>query len=57
MPIDWMQKINTVLASNAQLELQVFQIDVKSAFLNDELSEEAYLQQPKACAMWEEKLR
>lgn len=52
-----MQKINTVLASNAQLELQVFQIDVKSAFLNDELSEEAYLQQPKACAMWEEKLR
>lgn len=36
-----------MLAIAAQMELQVFQLDVKSAFLNGELEEEVYVQQPQ----------
>lgn len=42
-----METIRTVLALAAQLELQVFQLDAKSAFLNGELEEEVYVEQPK----------
>ena len=42
-----METIRTVLALAAQQELQVFQLDVKSAFLNDELEEEVYVEQPQ----------
>ena len=42
-----METIRTVLALAAQLELQVFQLDVKSAFLNGELEEEVYVKQPQ----------
>jgi len=41
-----METIRTVLALAAQLELKMFQLDVKSAFLNGEL-EEAYVEQPQ----------
>ncbi|KAL0462043.1 UNVERIFIED_CONTAM: Retrovirus-related Pol polyprotein from transposon TNT 1-94 [Sesamum latifolium] len=36
-----------VLAIFAQLELQVYQLDVKSAFLNGEIEEEVYVEQPE----------
>uniref|UniRef100_A0A2N9G9X7 Uncharacterized protein n=1 Tax=Fagus sylvatica TaxID=28930 RepID=A0A2N9G9X7_FAGSY len=42
-----METIRTVLALAAQMELQVFQLDVKSAFLNGDLEEEVYVEQPK----------
>jgi len=42
-----METIRTVLALAAQLELQIFQLDVKSAFLNGELKEEVYVKQPQ----------
>ena len=46
-PVVRMETIRTVLALAAQLELQVFQLDVKSAFLNGELEEEVYVKQPQ----------
>ena len=41
-----METIRTVLALAAQFELKVFQLDVKSAFLNGEIKEEVYVEQP-----------
>ena len=41
------ETIRTVLALVAQLELNVFQLDVKSAFLNGEIEEEVYVEQPE----------
>ena len=42
-----METIRSVLALAAQLKLQVFQLDVKSAFLYGELKEEVYVEQPQ----------
>eukprot|EP01018_Ginkgo_biloba_P006223 Gb_26342 [translate_table: standard] len=44
-----MVKMNTVriiLALVAQLNWQLYQMDVKSAFLNEDLSKEVYMEQP-----------
>jgi hypothetical protein len=38
-----MEIIKIVLALYAQLQLQVFQLDAKLAFLNGELQEEVYV--------------
>jgi len=46
-----MEMIRTVLAIAGQLKLQVFQLDVKSAFLNGELDEEVYVEQPQGCVV------
>ncbi|KAK2993389.1 hypothetical protein RJ640_000711 [Escallonia rubra] len=46
-PVACMETIRTVLALVAQLGLLVFQQDVKSAFLNGELEEEVYVEQPQ----------
>ncbi|KAH9664737.1 Integrase catalytic domain-containing protein [Citrus sinensis] len=46
-PVARMETIRTVLALAAQIELNVFQLDVKSAFLNGEIEEEVYVEQPK----------
>jgi len=42
-----METIRIVLALAAQLKLQVYQLDVKSAFLNGEIEEEVYVEQPQ----------
>jgi hypothetical protein len=41
-----METIIIILALSAQLQLQVFQLDVKSAFLNGKLQKKDYVQQP-----------
>lgn len=46
-PVVRMETIRIVLAIAAQLELQVYQLDVKSAFLNGKLEEEVYVEQPQ----------
>ena len=46
-PIAIIETIRLVLAITAQLELNVYQMDVKSAFLNGELKEEVYVGQPR----------
>ena len=40
-----MEAIRTFLALTAQMELQVFQLDVKSTFLNGDFKEEVYVEQ------------
>ena len=45
-PVTRMETIKTVLAIAAQMELQVFQLDVKATFLNGEFEEEVYVEQP-----------
>ena len=45
-PVARMDTIRIVLALSAQLQLQVFQLNVKSAFLNGELQKKVYVQQP-----------
>ena len=46
-PVVRMKTIRIVLAIAAQLKLQVFQLDVKLAFLNGKLEEEVYVEQPQ----------
>ena len=41
------ETIRTVLALSAQHQLPVFQLDVKTTFLNRELEEEVYVEQPQ----------
>ena len=45
-PVVRMEAIRTFLAFAAQMELQVFQLDVKSTFLNGDFKEEVYVEQP-----------
>ena len=44
-PVVRMEAIRTFLALTAQMELQVFQLDVKSTFLNGDFEEEVYVEQ------------
>ena len=46
-PVARMETIWIVLALAAQMELNVFQLDVKLTFLNGEIVEEVYVEQPK----------
>nr|CAD1837070.1 unnamed protein product [Ananas comosus var. bracteatus] len=46
-PVVRMETVRTVFALASQLELSVYQLDVKSAFLNGEIEEEVYIEQPK----------
>ena len=46
-PVARMETIRTVIALAAQMELPIFQLDVKSAFLNGTLEEEVYVEQPR----------
>lgn len=46
-PVARMETIRTILAIAAQMEIKVYQLDVKSAFLNGELEEEVYVEQPE----------
>ncbi len=46
-PVAKYKSIRTVLAIANQLNLDVHQMDVKSAFLNGELSEDIYMKQPE----------
>jgi len=43
-PVARMKAFWIVLAITAQLKLKVFQLDVKSTFLNGELEEEVYME-------------
>jgi hypothetical protein len=35
-----------------ELDLEIEQIDIKTAFLNGELKEEIHMQQPPGCLAW-----
>ena len=46
-PVARIETIRRVRAIFSQLELNVYQMDVKSAFLNGELKEEVHVEQPR----------
>ena len=48
-PVVRFESIRTLLAIAAQHGLHVHQMDVSSAFLNGDLSEELYMKQPEGC--------
>jgi hypothetical protein len=45
-PIDRMEAIRFLLAYACSKNVKVYQMDVKSSFLNGELEEEVYIEQP-----------
>lgn len=45
-PVARLEAIRIFLAFAAHMKFKVFQMDVKSAFLNGELQEEVYVEQP-----------
>jgi Reverse transcriptase (RNA-dependent DNA polymerase) len=45
-PVARIETVRLVLALAAQLKVTIFQLDVKSAFLNGDLTEEVYIDQP-----------
>ena len=45
-PVARMEAIRTILAYACSKRIKVYQMDVKSAFLNGELEEEVYIEQP-----------
>ena len=47
-PIARFETVRLVLAQDAQLKWQVYQFDIKSAFLNGDLQEEVYVTQPES---------
>ena len=46
-PVAWLTTIRTLVAVAASYGIIIHQMDVKTAFLNGELDEEIYMDQPK----------
>ena len=46
-PVAWLEAIRMFLALPCHKNFNVYQMDVKSAFLNGKLEEEVYIEQPK----------
>ena len=49
-----LKSIRIILAIAAYLDYEVWQIDVKTTFLNEELNEEVYMIQPKGFTSMDE---
>jgi hypothetical protein len=52
-PIARMEAIRMILAYTCSKRIEVYQMDVKSAFLNRELEEEFYIEQPEGFILLE----
>ena len=50
-PVAWMESVRLLLALAAQEGWRIHHMDVKSAFLNDDLKEEVYVHQPPGFAI------
>lgn len=50
-PVVRMESLQALVALSVQLGLQLHEVDVTTAFLNGELEEEVYMQQPKASSV------
>ena len=56
-PVARLETIRTVIVVAAQNKWKIFQLDVKSAFLNGKLDEEIYVEQPQGFFFKGEKIR
>lgn len=56
-PVARLDMVRTILAVSAQSSWDVFQLDVKSAFLHGELKEDVYVSQPEGFIIKEEEQR
>ena len=45
-PVAWLESIRMLLASASSINFKLYQMDVKSAFLNRVIEEELYVKQP-----------
>jgi hypothetical protein len=52
-PVSRMEEINFLLSYACSKNITVYHMDVKSTFLNGELEEEVYIEQPKGCQLLE----
>ena len=52
-PLVRMEAIKTILAYACSKRIKVYQMDVKSTFLNGELEEEVYIEQPQGFLLLE----
>ena len=46
-PVAWLEAIRMFLAYATHKNFKLFQMDVKSAFLNGDMEEEVYIEKPK----------
>ena len=51
-PVARLESIKILLAIASHLNFKLYQMDVKSAFLNGILQEEVYVEQPKGFVVW-----
>ena len=56
-PVACIETIRTIIFAAAQKKWKIFQLDVKSAFLNEKLDEEIYVEQPQGFFFKGEKIR
>ena len=49
------EEVRLFLAYTTHKKFKVYQMDVKSTFLNRELAEEVYIEQPKGCSLTDDK--
>ena len=54
-PMARIEVVRLFLAYVVQKKFKVYQMDVKLAFLNEELEEEVYTEQPKGCPLIDDK--
>ena len=50
-----MEAVRMFLAYSTNMKFKIYQLDVKSTFLNEELEEDVYIEQPKGFPLMEEK--
>ena len=51
-PVFKMTSLRTILAIRAALDLEIYQMDVKTAFLNDKMDTDVYIEQPKGYELY-----
>ena len=56
-PVTRINSIRMVLTIAALRNLEIYQMDVKTAFLNGDLEEEIYMEQPKGFLLWGKKTK
>ena len=54
--VAWLEAIRMFLALSCHKNFNVYQMDVKYAFLNDKLEEQVYIEQLEGSLVWKKKI-